>query len=74
MANTDIVIIAAIVTVLIVAFVLISRMARTVVPGWKYELWSGGKLVKVLDKPGFYMVSPFLTARRVRVSDAPRDN
>jgi hypothetical protein len=62
---------AAIVVVLAVALVLIFRMARTVVPGWKYELSRGGKIVMVLDKPGFYMVSPFVTAKRVRNSDGP---
>lgn len=53
----------------IASLVLIVRMVRTVIPGWKYELRSGGKIVKVLDKPGLYFVSPFLSATRVRTED-----
>jgi regulator of protease activity HflC (stomatin/prohibitin superfamily) len=58
----------AIVVLAVIFIVLLYRMARTVVPGWKYESWSGGKLIRVLDKPGFYLVGPFISARRVRNS------
>jgi regulator of protease activity HflC (stomatin/prohibitin superfamily) len=65
----DYLLIAAILVVLVSFMVLLSRVVRTVVPGWRYELVSGGKIVKVLDQPGLYFVSPFATWRRVRTDD-----
>lgn len=65
----DPILIAAIVAVLVLTFVLIFQTVRTVSPGWVYEFRRRGQVVLLLDKPGTYLVNPFLSGRRVRMPD-----
>lgn len=65
----DLVVGLEILVLLVLVWFFIFRSARQLQRGWKYKLRWRGKIVKVLDKPGFYMVSPFLSAKRVRVDD-----
>jgi regulator of protease activity HflC (stomatin/prohibitin superfamily) len=52
--------------------VYLYRMATWVAPGWKVELRQRDRVVKVLDKPGFYMVNPFLARKRARIDAPPK--
>jgi regulator of protease activity HflC (stomatin/prohibitin superfamily) len=60
-----------IIVVVVVVVALLRQCIRFVVPGWRYELLRGGRTIKVLDTPGMYLVSPFVTARRVRIDSTP---
>ncbi len=62
----DSILIAAILVAMVVTFVLVFQTVRTVGPGWVYEFRKKGRLVLTLDKPGLYLVNPFLSGRRVR--------
>ncbi len=62
----DVLLIAAIVAAMVVTFVLVFQTVRTVSPGWVYEFRKKGRVVLTLDKPGLYLVNPFLSGRRVR--------
>lgn len=46
------------------------KCAYLLKPGWRLEVKVGSRPALLLDKPNFYLVSPFARVKRIRVEES----